>query len=217
MPDKSEVEGEKMYEKRPKINFIIALGYWLLNMCGLLAMGILHKNGVKNYHVIPWLLLVIAILIVIIKDKSIIGLGFTMEKVKINLIISTIIIITTFGISVIIGKYPILKLLEYSSYYLIYVAVREEIAYRGIIQNYLFGLNCNKYVIFLIGAVMFSLGHIPFQMYVHNNVSLSYIIEVLPQLALLCVIHVMLCFITYKRKDITIPIALHFALNYLQL
>lgn len=205
-----------MYERRPKKYFIIALGYWLLNMCGLLAMGILHKSGVKNYYVIPWLLLVIAILIVI-KDKSIVGLGFTKEKLKTNLIISATIIIITFAISVIIGKYPILKLLEYSSYYLFYVAFREEIVYRGIIQNYLFGLSFNKYVIFLIGAVLFSLGHIPFQMYVHNNVSFSYIIDVLPQLALLCVIHLILSFVTYKRKDITIPIALHFALNYLQL
>ena len=206
-----------MYEKRPKIYSVIAFGYWLLNICGLLAMGILHKSGVKNYYVIPWLLLVIAILIVIIKDKSIVGLGFTKEKVKTNLIISAMIIIITFAISVIIGKYPILKLLEYSSYYLIYVAFREEIVYRGIIQNYLFGLTCNKYVIFIIGAVLFSLGHIPFQMYVDNNVSLSYIIDVLPQLGLLCVIHLILSFITYKRKDVTIPIALHFALNYLQL
>ena len=206
-----------MYEKRPKIYSIIALGYWFLNICGLLAMGILHKSGAKNYYVISWLLLVVAILIVIIKDKSIAGLGFTKENVKTNFIISALIIIISFAISIIIGKYPILKLLEYSSYYLFYVAFREEIVYRGIIQNYLFGLDCNKYIIFLIGAVLFSLGHIPFQMYVHNDVSFSYIINVLPQLALLCVIHLILSFITYKRKDITIPIALHFALNYLQL
>lgn len=34
----------------------------------------------------------------------------------------------------------------------------------------------NKYVIFIIGALLFSFMHIPFQMFVHNNVSLHYLV-----------------------------------------
>ncbi len=205
-----------MYKEKNKIYFIIALIYWILHMTGLLIMGILYKNGIQNYNIIYWLTFIIGVLIVIIKDKSIINLGFTKEKIKTNLILSFLLIIITFTISVIIGKYPLLKLIKYSLYYLFYIALVEEIVYRGFIQNYLFGLKCNKYIIFLIGAIMFSLGHIPFQMYIHDNISFTYIIEALPQLVCTFLIHLILCFITYKRKDITIPTALHYALDYLQ-
>lgn len=44
-------------------------------------MGILHKNGVENYNIIGWLIFIFEILIVIVKDKSIINLGFTKEKI----------------------------------------------------------------------------------------------------------------------------------------
>lgn len=206
-----------MYKEKKKIYFLIALIIWILRAIGLLIMGILHKNGVENYNIIGWLVFIFEILIVIVKDKSIINLGFTKEKIKSNLIFSVLIIMITFIISVVIGKYSLPILIKHSLYYLFEVALVEEIVYRGVIQNYLFGLKCNKYIIFSIGATMFSLAHIPFQMYVHDNVSVGYIVEALPQLILLFVIHLILCFITYKRKDITIPTALHYALNYLQL
>ncbi len=63
---------------------------------------------------------------------------------------------------------------------------------------------------------MFSLTHLPFQMYVNNNISLTYIIEALPQLIFTFIFHLIMCFITYKRKDITIPTSLHYAIDYLQ-
>ncbi len=84
------------------------------------------------------------------------------------------------------------------------------------IQNYLFGLKCNKYLVFLIGALMYSLTHLPFQMYVNNNVSLTYIIEALPQLIFTFIFNLIMYFITYKRKDITILTSLHYAIDYLQ-
>lgn len=184
-------------------------------MIGLLLMGVLYKNGIRFYNIIYYLLAVCGIAIVLIKDKNVTDLGFTKEKLKVNLIISCSIVILTFIISVIMGKHSISELIKNSLYYLFYVALVEEVTFRGIIQNYLFGLKCNKYIIFLIGAVMFSLMHLPFQMYVHNNVSFNYIIEALPQLAFCFVFHLVMCFITYKRGDITIPVAIHYAIDYL--
>ena len=112
--------------------------------------------------------------------KKMFGYLGKQEKLKINFVISFIIIITVFIISVVVGKYSILKLIKYSLYYLFYISLIEEILFRGFIQNYLFGLKCNKYLVFLIGALMFSIMHLPFQMYKNNNVSLTYIIEALP-------------------------------------
>lgn len=87
--------------------------------------------------------------------------------------------------------------------------------FRGLIQNYLFGFRFNKYLIFIIGALFFSFMHIPFQMFVHNNVSISYVIQAMPNLIETFISHFVLCFIAYKCKDITIPIALHYAYNFL--
>ena len=205
-----------MYKEKSRFYFVIALIYWIIYMIGLFVMGILYKKGISNYNIIYWIIAVIGVLIVVIKDKSITNLGFTAEKLKVNIIISLLIIIITFVISVIVGKYPILRLIKGSLYYLFYISLLEEILFRGFIQNYLCGLKCNKYVIFIIGALLFSLTHLPFQMYVNNNISLNYIFEAFPQLLFCFAFHLIMCFITYKRKDITIPIALHYAIDYLQ-
>ena len=73
----------------------------------------------------------------------------------------------------------------------------------------------NKYVIFIIGASLFSFMYIPFQMFVHNNVSLHYLVDAIPNLLETFMAYFVYCFIAYKRKDITIPIALHYAYNFL--
>ncbi len=205
-----------MYKEKSKIYFLISIIYWLVYMISLLLMGILYKKGINYYNIIYWTISGIGILIVIIKDKNVINLGFTKEKLKANLIISFVIIAIAFIISIIVGKYSILRLVKGSLYYLFYISLLEEILFRGFIQNYLFGLKCNKYLVFLIGALMFSLTHLPFQMYVNNNISLTYIIEALPQLIFTFIFHLIMCFITYKRKDITIPTSLHYAIDYLQ-
>ena len=205
-----------MYKEKSKIYFLIAITYWLVYMIGLLLMGMLYKKGINYYNIIYLAISAIGILISIIKDKNVINLGFTKEKLKTNLIISLIIIAIVFIISIIVGKHSILRLVKSSFYYLFYISLLEEILFRGFIQNYLFGLKCNKYLVFLIGALMFSLTHLPFQMYVNNNVSLNYIIEALPQLIFTFIFHLIMCFITYKRKDITIPTSLHYTIDFLQ-
>lgn len=46
--------------------------------------------------------------------------------------------------------------------------------------------------------------HVPFQMFVHNNVSLQYLVEALPNLIETFISHFIYCFISYKCKDITV-------------
>ena len=75
--------------------------------------------------------------------------------------------------------------------------------------------NVNKYLVFILGAIFFSFMHIPFQMFVHDNVSISYVIQAIPNLIETFISHFIFCFIAYKSKDITIPIALHYAYNFL--
>lgn len=205
-----------MYKIRERSYFFIAILYWIICMLGFVVMGILYKNNITNYNLVYYFLFFLGILIVTIKDKSIVSLGFSRDNLKNNVLISIGIIFITFVISILVSHYPLLKLLKKTVYYLFYISLVEEVVYRGIIQNYLFGLKTNKYLIYVIGALLFSLIHLPFQMYIHNNVSLTYIVSAMPQLVFTFLFHLLMCFITYMRKDITIPIALHFAIDYIQ-
>lgn len=205
-----------MYKIREQSYFFIAILYWIIYMLGFVVMGILYKNNVTNYNLVYYFLFFLGILIVTIKDKSIVNLGFSRDNLKNNVLISIGIIFITFAISILVSHYPLLTLLKKTVYYLFYISLVEEVVYRGIIQNYLFGLKAKKYLIYVIGALFFSLMHLPFQMYIHNNVSLTYIVNAIPQLVFTFLFYLLMCFITYMRKDIAIPIALHFAIDYMQ-
>lgn len=205
-----------MYQSKKKSYGIIAVIYYCIYFSGLLLAGILYQKGFTfSVNIIYCSLFAVGVLIALIKDRNISNLGFGKEKLRINLIISLIIVVITFIVIWVFSDLAFNKLFKQMLYYLFYIAAIEEILFRGLIQNYLFGFKLNKYVIFIIGALLFSFMHIPFQMFVHNNVSLNYLAEALPNLIETFTHHFVYCFIAYKRKDITIPIALHYAYNFL--
>ncbi len=205
-----------MYQPKDKSYAIIAVIYYLLYWFGLFAAGILYRNGIQSgMNILYCALFVLGILIVLIKDKSICNLGFHKENLKRNLIIAAIIVLTVFFVIWIFSDLPFDSLILQMLYNLFYIAAIEEILFRGLIQNYLFGFKINKYLVFITGAVFFSFMHIPFQMFVHDNVSISYVIQAVPNLIETFISHFIFCFIAYKSKDITIPIALHYAYNFL--
>lgn len=205
-----------MYQSKDKSYVIIAIIYYCIYFLGLFLAGILFQKGIAfGFNAIYCSLFVIGVLIVLIKDRNIDNLGFSKEKLQVNLIISLIIVAVTFIVIWVFGDLTFNNLLKQMLYYLFYIAAIEEILFRGLIQNYLFGFDLNKYAVFIIGALLFSFMHIPFQMFVHNNVSLNYLVQAIPNLIETFISHFVYCFIAYKRKDITIPIALHYAYNFL--
>ena len=205
-----------MYQSKNKSYGIIAMIFYCMLFGGLLLAGLLYQNGFTyGMNIIYCSLFVLGVLIALIKDKNTHALGFGKEKIRINLIISLVIVVITFVVIWIFSDLAFPDLVKQMLYYLFYIAAIEEILFRGLIQNYLFGFKLNKYVIFIIGALLFSFIHIPFQMFVHNNVSLHYIVEALPNLIETFIAHFVYCFIAYKRKDITIPIAIHYAYDFL--
>lgn len=205
-----------MYQSKKKSYGIIIIIYYCIYFLGLFIARILYQKGFTfGINIIYCSLFVVGVLIAFIKDRNIYNLGFGKEKLQINLIISLLIVVITFIVIWVFSALAFNKLLKQMLYYLFYIAAIEEILFRGLIQNYLFGFKLNKYMIFIIGALLFSFMHIPFQMFVHNNVSLHYLVEALPNLIETFISHFVYCFIAYKRKDITIPIALHYAYNFL--
>lgn len=205
-----------MYQPKDKSYAIIAVIYYLIYWFGLFVAGILYQKGIQSgMNIIYCLLFIAGVIIVLLKDKNINNLGFRKGNSKKNLIIAAIIVLVTFLIIWIFSDLDFSTLVIQMLYNLFYIAAIEEILFRGLIQNYLFGLRFNKYVIFVIGALFFSFMHIPFQMFVHDNVSISYVIQAIPNLIETFISHFIFCFIAYKSKDITIPIALHYAYNFL--
>lgn len=205
-----------MYQTKKKTCAIIVIIYFVMMMAGYLIMGVLYKRGIGYYSIIQWLLLIVAVLIVIIKDKSIRNLGFTSEKIKMNVLFAGVIIAVTIVFAFLFTNRSANVIVKAIFYYLIYIALQEEIIFRGFIQNYLFGLKVNRKIAYIIGATMFALMHLPFQMFVNDMVSLSYIIVAIPQLAFTFLFHLLMCCITYNRNDIVIPTALHFAIDFVQ-
>lgn len=198
---------------------IIGIVSWILYMLGLLLMGIMHKNGFqyRQYqfiYVIMFFLVVAAAFLLKRKD-GFSFLGFCGDKLKIDSVISVCMVAVVFIASIFFSEHSIPQLLKLSLYYIFYIGAVEEIIFRGFIQNCLFGLKLNRIVTFLTGGVFFSLMHLPFQMYLHGNVSLSYLAEVWPNLIFTFGVHLLFCFIANKRKNIMLPIAIHYAINYL--
>ncbi len=205
-----------MYQTKKKNYAIIAIVYFVAMIFGYLIMGVLYKCGVEYYSVIQWLLLIAAVLIAIIKDKSVVNLGFTRKKIKWNVLFAGVIIAAAIVFAFLFTDRSTNIIIRAVFYYLIFIAFQEEVVFRGFLQNYLFGLNVNRKITYTIGAVMFALMHLPFQMFVNDMVSLSYVIVAMPQLIFTFLFHLLMCFITYKRNDILIPTALHFAIDFVQ-
>lgn len=195
---------------------IIGIVSWILYMSGLLLMGIMYRKGVAYQYIYVLMFVLVTATAFLLKRKDGFSfLGFGGNKLKKDSVISICIIAVVYIGSIFFSEYSVLQLLKLSLYYIFYIGAVEEIIFRGFIQNCLFGLKLNRSVTFLIGAAFFSLMHLPFQMYLHGNVSLMYLAEVWPNLIFTFVVHLVFCFITYKRKNILIPIAIHYVINYL--
>lgn len=166
-------------------------------------------------NVIYCALFAAGVLIVLIKGRNIRDLGFGKEKLKTDLILSLAVIVITFLVIWKVSGLPFQKSFGQMLYYLFYIAAIEEILFRGFIQNYLFGFKLNRYVLFVIGALLFSFMHIPFQMFAHNDVSWHYLVKAVPNLIETFIAHLVWCFIADKRGNITVPIALHYAYDFL--
>lgn len=205
-----------MYKECERKYGVIGIVCWILYMAGLLLMGIMCKNGFSYEFIYVLMFALVVIVAFLLKRKN--GfefLGFGGDKLKKDSIISACIVVVVFIASTFFSEYTILQLLKKTLYYLFYIGAVEEILFRGFIQNCLFGLKLNRIVTFMIGAAFFSLMHLPFQMYLHDNVSFMYLAEVWPNLIFTFVFHLLMCLITYKRKNIMIPIAIHYVIDYL--
>ena len=199
-----------MYSKKEKrSDVLVAIGVYLLEMAALYGTKFTVQHGITQIIGFITIVYVLSIVFVLIKDKSSVNLGFSKEKIKINSIIAAGIIILAFVFGICFSKITITQLLKTGLRILIMTALREELLFRGIVQNYLMALPGKKWISFVIGGVFFATIHIP--LYSLNSPGLPLWL----QLVFAFISHFNFCLITYWRKDITIPVALHFLIDFL--
>jgi membrane protease YdiL (CAAX protease family) len=199
-----------MYEEKKKSDVAIAIIAFVLHFLALCWIGIVNKYNLgSSYHVYE-ITFIVSCLIVIIKERDLTNLGFGKEKIKVNLPIAIGIIVVTFIISIFMSDSPVSSLLSGAIHMLVFTAFVEEVLFRGIIQNYLMISSKNRIVLYIIGAVCFAVSHMPLH-FINRHGGLSMWL----QLVFTFLLHLIYCFIASKRKDVTILIAIHFAIDYL--
>lgn len=177
-------------------------------------MGMLYAQGNGAYNCIYWALFAAAIVIVLLRDRDLGNLG--LGNVKKDVLLTLILIVAAVGIAFLFSEKSTGALLRGVWYYLIRIALVEEVIFRGFLQSYLFGLRANRNWIYILGAACLSLMHVLFQLYVNQMVSPEYFLVAWPQLLFTFCFHLIMCRITCKRGNVLLPVALHFALDYLQ-
>lgn len=106
------------------------------------------------------------------------------------------------------GSLIVMKIIHF----LIFVALTEEVVFRGYISSRL--IHRNRKLSVLISGIMFSLMHIPFNLVI-NQISLAtYISGVGLQLVTMVIAHVLLQWLYSKYDNFAGPTLIHFVLNF---
>lgn len=203
-----------MYRLKEKKYAWIALGFYFAYMLALTLMGYLMSKGFSWYYLLVFFFVAVAVMIVLVRERSLQSLGLSKKNLKIDGSISLAIFVLAWGARLLISDASASTLTYYAVYYFFYIAFVEEILFRGFLQNYLFGFRLKKPWLLILGGVLFALMHLPFQMFRQNNVSFGYVIDALPQLLSTFICHMVLSIIADKRGNIYIPTALHYFWDY---
>ena len=199
-----------MYAVRDKkTDILFAIGTWILEMAALYGVRYCHVREISQKVGLITIVYVFCVVFVLIKERNLTILGFGTEKTKRNAPIACGIIIATFFIRLFMSKSSFAVLLPLAIHMLVMTALREEILFRGIIQNYLIISQRNKFVFFAMGGLLFASSHIP--LYSLNQPGIPLWLQLLFAFAG----HFIFTGIAYWRKDITIPVALHFLMDFL--
>lgn len=171
----------------------------------------------------PYVLINLIPLFIILKlrKQSIRSIGIKMEKAGRSVVIGIIgsIPFTLLNISgpISSGKTvnpDLLDLLWSFLYYLICIALVEELVFRGFLQTRIQGLIGNKWLGIIVVGILFGLMHVPFQMMRANMPIFEFIMYDMPHLITTCIIHVYLVFLYTRDNNILAPTIAHAIINF---
>lgn len=198
-----------MYEiRQKKTDVIYAVSAWILEMAALYGVGYAATHHIPQPVGYITIVYVLCVVFVLLKERSFKVLGFGTEKIKRNAPIALAIVLISFVIRVIMDDKSVVELIPKAINMLIFTAFREEILFRGIMQNYLMVSSKKKVISYIVGGLFFATSHIP--LYSLNQPG----IPLWLQLTFAFAGHFIFVAIARWRKDLTIPAALHFFMDF---
>jgi len=157
---------------------IVALLYYVLILAVYYLMGLALSRTGKYYG---YAVNIILMLIPIFICRRLSSLGISKRNLKKSLIVSGLIgLLFLLSMTIIPGIImkaeflPVGNILNNIFYYLIIIALSEEISFRGYIQPRLYPLVKNECLMIIIGGILFVFMHYPFQMSMRGMSFLEY-------------------------------------------
>ena len=204
-----------------KLDGIIAVVYYVFLLIAYYVSGLIYANS--NIYLasqLSLILLVFIIIILIIRTKKIENIGF----IKINFIKSLILGVVSACIVFSINFFPSFikgnELLPFSQllssfiFYLLVIALTEEIVFRAYIQTRIYGFIKKPFFAILLTAFMFMVMHIPFQMSINQMGLTTFIANNYITLIFQFSWHFVFNFMYTKYNSILAPTIFHTVMNW---
>lgn len=204
-----------------KIDAVIAIGFYAFYMGVYYWMGRLYADQQIYLGVACNLLLAVGcLLLVMARRQKLSSVGLTVYKLKKAVSAGSVL-----GVAVIVFAHILPRVLAGTGlilnsrflyqvfYYFVAIGFTEELIFRGYIQTRLYGLFQNDFAAIAVGAVMFSLMHIPFQMGMANMDFFEFLRNNVIWLLLLLGWHVVFNFLYRKYNSIFTGTIFHGFLN----
>lgn len=191
-----------------KSDGIIAVVFYVLFMAAYYLTGVV-KAEYSLYLGVPVNLLLAALCvgIVLVRKQKLSSVGITAARLKKSLITGCIlgvlfVLIGTVLPAVFSGSSlnSVQKIFYNLFYYFVAIAWVEEVVFRGFIQTRLYGIVKNDAAAVIVGALMFSAMHIPYQMAAANTNLIDFILANYIWLLLLIGWHIVFNFL-YRKYD----------------
>lgn len=200
-----------MFCERPRKYLYVAVGVWLADMLALFVSGWLCANTSYDWYWVPDTMVSVAAVAIVWKlDHDLTALGLGRGHLRHDAIVMVLLLVLEYLAGVFLCAMLWDQALRGILYYVFQIALEEEIVDRGLIQNYLFGLRASRRAVFAVGAAMFALSHLPFQMQIRPW-DLMFPLQLITTFA----VHLVFCWVASKRNNVLIPLALHVALDFL--
>lgn len=210
---------------------LFALIMYIVMLLEAVLLGKIAKNNLDDltemklfmlYGLITLAIFAILYILLTIRKQNLATIGFNIEQAKksfgAGLLLVLIVVILRGVIPVISGKNIITNIPLITMkivHYLIFIALTEEVVFRGYIGTRFYGYFKKKRLSIIIVGVIWYLGHIPFKSMVAQLSMLEYILAYGLEMPSFILFHCYLQYLYLKYNSIIAPTMLHFIWNFM--
>jgi len=160
-----------MLDSYNKFDGIFAIIYYAFLLVAYYVSGVIYaRSNIYLGNQLSLVLVILVIFLLIIRKQKIETIGFSRNNIKKSLILGIVSACIVFSINFVPNflkgneLLPFSQLLSSFIFYLLVIALSEEIIFRGYIQTRIYGIIKRRSFAILLTAFMFMIMHIPFQM-----------------------------------------------------